>query len=60
MFFKHIYETGLAQASYLLGCQATGQAIVIDPKRDIDTSAMLFETSTCSFLRAPFICRYSV
>jgi len=37
MFFKHIYETGLAQASYLLGCQATGQAIVIDPKRDIDT-----------------------
>lgn len=37
MFFKHIYETGLAQASYLLGCQATGEAIVIDPKRDIDT-----------------------
>lgn len=37
MFFKHIYETGLAQASYLVGCQATGEAIVIDPKRDIDT-----------------------
>jgi len=37
MFFKHIYETGLAQASYLVGCQATGKAIVIDPKRDIDT-----------------------
>lgn len=37
MFFKHIYETGLAQASYLIGCQATGEAIVIDPKRDIDT-----------------------
>lgn len=36
MYFKHIYETGLAQASYLIGCQATGEAIVIDPRRDID------------------------
>ena len=37
MFFKNIYEKGLAQASYILGCQKTGNAIVIDPKRDIDT-----------------------
>ncbi|MBS4035565.1 MAG: MBL fold metallo-hydrolase [Ignavibacterium sp.] len=37
MFFKHIYEKGLAQASYIIGCQATKEAIVIDPKRDIDT-----------------------
>lgn len=37
MFFQHIYEKGLAQASYLVGCQASGTAIVIDPKRDIDT-----------------------
>jgi hydroxyacylglutathione hydrolase len=37
MFFKHIYEKGLAQASYMIGCQATNEAIVIDPKRDIDT-----------------------
>jgi hydroxyacylglutathione hydrolase len=36
MYFKRIYEEGLAQASYLIGCQATGEAIVIDPKRDID------------------------
>jgi hydroxyacylglutathione hydrolase len=36
MFFKHIYEKGLAHASYLVGCQATGEAIVIDPKRDIE------------------------
>ena len=36
MFFQHIYEKGLAQASYLLGCQATGEALVIDPRRDID------------------------
>ncbi|MBK9097703.1 MAG: MBL fold metallo-hydrolase [bacterium] len=37
MFFERIYEKGLAQASYIVGCQATKEAIVIDPKRDIDT-----------------------
>ncbi|MFZ2324025.1 MAG: rhodanese-like domain-containing protein [Ignavibacteriaceae bacterium] len=43
MYFKHIYETGLAHASYLIGCQATGEAIVIDPKRDIDTYLQITE-----------------
>lgn len=37
MFFEHVYDKSLAQASYVIGCQATGQAMVIDPKRDIDT-----------------------
>lgn len=37
MFFQHIYEKGLAQSSYFVGCQATHEALVIDPKRDIDT-----------------------
>jgi len=37
MLFKQIYEEGLAQASYLFGCQASGEAMVVDPKRDIDT-----------------------
>ena len=36
MLFERIYEQGLAQASYFIGCQASGEAIVIDPKRDID------------------------
>lgn len=36
MYFKHFFEPGLAQASYLIGCQATGEAIVIDPRRDIN------------------------
>lgn len=43
MFFKHIYEKGLAQASYFVGCQATREAIVIDPKRDIDTYLQIAE-----------------
>jgi hydroxyacylglutathione hydrolase len=36
MFFQHIYDRTLSQSSYLVGCQATGEAIVIDPQRDID------------------------
>ncbi|WP_420153665.1 MBL fold metallo-hydrolase [Siphonobacter sp.] len=37
MFFQHIYDQTLAQASYLIGCQKSGESIVIDPKRDVDT-----------------------
>lgn len=37
MFFERVYEKGLAMASYVVGCQATGESVVIDPKRDIDT-----------------------
>ncbi len=44
MFFKHVYEPGLAQASYMLGCQATAEAIVIDPRRDIDVYLEIAET----------------
>jgi hydroxyacylglutathione hydrolase len=35
MFFKHFYDPDLAQGSYLLGCQASGEAIAVDPRRDI-------------------------
>ncbi len=37
MFFQHVYDKTLAQASYFIGCQKEGVAIVIDPKRDVDT-----------------------
>lgn len=37
MYFKQIYEPGLAHASYMVGCQATGTVMVIDAKRDVDT-----------------------
>src|SRR5699024_8659044 len=33
MFFKQFYDNHLSQASYLVGCQRTGEAIVIDPVR---------------------------
>lgn len=37
MFFQHVYDKSLAQASYFIGCQKEGVAIVIDAKRDVDT-----------------------
>jgi len=37
MYFQHVYDKSLAQASYFIGCQRAGVAIVIDPKRDVDT-----------------------
>ena len=35
MLVRRFYDDRLAQASYLIGCQQTGEAIVIDPARDI-------------------------
>jgi hydroxyacylglutathione hydrolase len=34
MIVKRFFEPLIAQASYLIGCAASGQAIVIDPHRD--------------------------
>lgn len=36
MFFRQIFDPELAQYAYLIGCQRTGEALVIDPERDID------------------------
>ena len=36
MILKRFYDEKLAQASYLLGCSVTGQALVIDPNRDVE------------------------
>ncbi len=36
MLFRMLYDHKLAQAAYLIGCQRTGEAIIIDPERDVD------------------------
>lgn len=36
MILKRFYDEKLAQASYLVGCAATGEALVIDPLRDVE------------------------
>jgi hydroxyacylglutathione hydrolase len=55
MLLKYFFDKALAQASYLVGCQQTNQAVIIDPARDITpylkaaadenmTIAMILET----------------
>ncbi|WP_220486274.1 MBL fold metallo-hydrolase [Tessaracoccus sp. MC1865] len=36
MLLHRFYDEDLAQASYLIGCQAENTAVVVDPRRDID------------------------
>src|SRR6187200_2312606 len=36
MLLKYFYDKPLAHASYLVGCQKSGEALVIDPSRHIE------------------------
>jgi hydroxyacylglutathione hydrolase len=36
MLLLRFYDDGLAQASYLIGCQTTGEALIVDPNRDVE------------------------
>ena len=35
MLLRYFYDEKLAQASYLVGCVATGEALVVDPARNV-------------------------
>ncbi|WP_445666378.1 MBL fold metallo-hydrolase [Fodinibius sp. AD559] len=52
MYFKQIFEEKLAQYSYLIGCQATGEAIIIDPMRDIDRYKKIAEDEDLDIVAA--------
>lgn len=36
MLLRYFYDPKLAQASYFVGCQQTGEALVVDPARDVE------------------------
>lgn len=36
MLIKQIYDASLSQYAYLIGCQRSGEALLVDPQRDID------------------------
>jgi hydroxyacylglutathione hydrolase len=36
MLIRQIVDDKLAQNAYLIGCQRTGEALVVDPERDVD------------------------
>ncbi|MDP7009045.1 MAG: MBL fold metallo-hydrolase [Phycisphaerales bacterium] len=35
MLVQRIYDEDLSQAAWLIGCQTTGEALIIDPERDV-------------------------
>jgi len=36
MLVRQVFDPKLAQFAYLVGCPRTGEAIIIDPERDVD------------------------
>ncbi len=63
MFFKHVYDKTLSHASYLIGCQAKGVAIVIDAQRDVDVYTEIAKQNnlkithiTETHIHADFLC----
>jgi hydroxyacylglutathione hydrolase len=48
VFVKRLFEPSLAQASYMIGCQSAGEAIVIDANRD---AAQYIEAAAAEGLR---------
>ncbi|MDQ3306436.1 MAG: MBL fold metallo-hydrolase, partial [Actinomycetota bacterium] len=51
MFFKQFYLQGLGHASYLVGSEQTGEALLFDPRRDVDG---YFEAARMQGLRVRF------
>jgi len=43
MLLRQIFDEKLAQYAYLVGCQQTGEALLIDPERDVDRYIELAE-----------------
>lgn len=52
MFFQQILEEKLAQYAYLIGCQATGEAIIVDPMRDITRYQTIAEKNNLEIVAA--------
>ncbi|MBC8064486.1 MAG: MBL fold metallo-hydrolase [Chlorobia bacterium] len=44
MFFQRYYADSIAQASFLIGCSVTGEAVVVDPNRDLGQYLATAET----------------
>ena len=52
MFFRQIEDDKLAQYSYIVGCQKTGEALVIDAERDIDRFVEIAEANKLTITAA--------
>lgn len=52
MIFRQIEDKDLAQYSYLIGCQKTKEAIIVDPQRDIDKYYDIAEKENVEIIKA--------
>ena len=57
MFLRMIYDDSLAQAAYLIGCQATGEAIIFDPERDVDRYIELAQAHDLTIVASAYLRR---
>lgn len=62
MILKRFFEEGLAQASYLVGCPACGECVIIDPNRDLqqylvaaEKAGMKIAAATETHIHADFL-----
>ena len=52
MLLKYFYDDRLAHASYMVGCQATGEAIVVDPGRNVEQYLLAAEENEFEIVAA--------
>jgi len=52
MFFKQFYDQKLSQTSYMVACQQTNEAIIIDPKRVLDDYEEVAEAEGFNIVQA--------
>ncbi|MGM0896244.1 MAG: MBL fold metallo-hydrolase [Bacillota bacterium] len=52
MLLRYFYDEKLAHASYVVGCQKTGEAVVVDPMRDITAYADLAKKENLNIVGA--------
>lgn len=52
MLFRQIFDEKLAQYAYMIGCQASREAIIFDPERDIDQYIALAEKEGMTLVAA--------
>ncbi|ANU18209.1 MBL fold metallo-hydrolase [Planococcus maritimus] len=52
MLLRYFYDEKLAHASYVVGCQKTGEAVVVDPMRDVAAYEELAEKENLTIVGA--------
>jgi hydroxyacylglutathione hydrolase len=52
MLLRYFYDNKMAHASYMVGCQAMGEAIIVDPARDIEPYLQVAQENSLKIVAA--------